>query len=92
LGILRTESDAERVEHSGLADIIRDESSRALIAALQKLSARQRDVLHLVFYQDLTIADAAAVLGVSIGSARIHYERGKARLRQLLGADVNHGT
>ena len=92
LGILRTESDAERVEHSGLADIIRDESSRALIAALKKLSARQRDVLHLVFYQDLTIADAAAVLGVSIGSARIHYERGKARLRQLLGADASNGT
>lgn len=92
LGILCTESDAERVEHSRLAEIIRDERSRELIAALTKLSARQRDVLHLVFYQDLTIVDAAKVLGVSVGSARIHYERGKARLRQILGADANHGA
>jgi RNA polymerase sigma-70 factor (ECF subfamily) len=92
LGILRRESDAERVEHTGLATIIREESSRELIAALSKLSARQRDVLHLVFYQDFTIAAAAEVLGTSVGSARIHYERGKARLRQILGVDASHGT
>jgi DNA-directed RNA polymerase specialized sigma24 family protein len=49
------------------------------------LSPRQREVLHLVFYQDLTIAAAAGVLNISIGSARVHYERGKAQLRRLLG-------
>lgn len=79
------QENGRHVEPTGLAPIIRDETSRELIAALQRLSSRQRDVLHLVFYQGLTIAAAAEVLGVSVGSARAHYERGKARLRQLLG-------
>jgi RNA polymerase sigma factor (sigma-70 family) len=75
------------VQHGGLDPIIRDEESRQLIAALSELSARQREVLHLVFYHDLTIAAAADVIGVSVGSARVHYERGKARLRQILGEE-----
>jgi RNA polymerase sigma-70 factor (ECF subfamily) len=71
--------------NNGLDPILRDETSRQLLDALQRLPQRQREVLHLVFYQDLTIAVAAEVLGISVGSARVHYERGKARLRRLLG-------
>ncbi|HEY4218638.1 MAG TPA: sigma-70 family RNA polymerase sigma factor [Gemmatimonadaceae bacterium] len=69
---------------AGLDLMVQDERSQELIAALNALSARQREVLHLVFYQDLTIAAAADVLGMSVGSARVHYERGKANLRRLL--------
>ncbi len=60
------------------------ESVAQLITALATLTARQRQLLHLVFYQDLTIGEAAGVLGISIGTARTHYERAKARLRERL--------
>ena len=62
----------------------RSESVAGLIAALGTLTVRQRQLVHLVFYQDLTIGEAAGVLGISIGTARTHYERAKARLRELL--------
>lgn len=55
-----------------------------LTNALTRLSPRQQQVLHLVFYQELTIQGAADVLAMPVGTARTHYERGKARLRQLL--------
>ena len=69
-----------------LACVVRDDEARALVRALDRLSARQRDLLHLVFHQDLSIAEAAAALGLRIGTARTHYERGKRRLRVLLEA------
>jgi RNA polymerase sigma-70 factor (ECF subfamily) len=63
----------------------RSSRARELARALARLTERQRSVLHLVFYEDVPIREAAEVLGISLGSARTHYERGKRRLRELLG-------
>jgi RNA polymerase sigma factor (sigma-70 family) len=62
----------------------RAEATEALRCALNGLSRRQRDLLHLVFYQDVTIEEAARILGIAIGTARTHYERGKDLLRRRL--------
>jgi RNA polymerase sigma factor (sigma-70 family) len=51
---------------------------------LQALARRQREVLTLVFGHGLTVEESAATLGISIGSARVHYQRGKARMAVLL--------
>ena len=61
------------------------EAARRVRHCLQMLPGRQRELLHLVFYEELTIEDAAEVAGISVGTARTHYHRGKARLRELLG-------
>jgi RNA polymerase sigma-70 factor (ECF subfamily) len=67
--------------------ILRSVESARVATALGRLSSRQRQVLHLVFYQDMTIEEAATVMGTSVGTARTHYERGKKRLRTMLGPD-----
>lgn len=72
---LDTDPDAA-IDGRTIADRLRN--------ALRVLPTRQRQVLHLVFHEDLTVEAAAGVMRISVGSARTHYARGKARLRDLL--------
>jgi RNA polymerase sigma-70 factor, ECF subfamily len=55
--------------------------------ALEQLAARQREVLDLVFFHGLTIEEAAHVMGVALGTARVHYQRGKRRLLAILAPE-----
>jgi RNA polymerase sigma factor (sigma-70 family) len=69
---------------TALDSLCQDEERRRIERLLAGLSGRQRDVLRLVFCHDLTVEEAATVMGVSLGSARVHYQRGKERLRKAM--------
>lgn len=63
--------------------LVRDE----LLAALDRLSARQRAVVVLRFYDDRSEAETAALLGISPGSVKTHSHRALAQLRTILQED-----
>jgi len=52
----------------------------AVAHCMAHLARRQHEVLHLVFYEDLSLSESALAMGVSVGAARRHYHRGKTNL------------
>jgi RNA polymerase sigma-70 factor (sigma-E family) len=65
-------------------DALAGERRSAVLAALGQLPPRQREVLALRYYLDLSEADIAQALGISQGAVKSHASRGAAALRALL--------
>jgi RNA polymerase sigma factor (sigma-70 family) len=61
-----------------------DPGGVTLSEALARLSARQRAVVHLTYWEDLTPVDVATRLGISEGSVRRHLARARRNLRRHL--------
>ncbi|MDQ1626863.1 MAG: hypothetical protein QOI54_607 [Actinomycetota bacterium] len=73
-------ADAASAEHGALEALER----RAVMETLDQLPRRQREVLVLRYYADLSEAAIAQALGISRGSVKSHASRGLAALRTRL--------
>jgi RNA polymerase sigma-70 factor (sigma-E family) len=62
------------------------ESHDAMVRALGGLPQRQREVLTMRYYLDLSEAEIADALGISAGSVKAHAHRGLAALRHGMEA------
>lgn len=60
----------------------------ALVRALLRLPARQRAVLVLRYFDDLSETDVAAAMDCSVGTVKSQTSRGLARLRELADHDL----
>ena len=60
-----------------------------MFTALRQLSARQRTVVVLRFYEDLPEKAIAEAMGISVGTVKSTLSRGMDRLRVLLGEEVS---
>lgn len=67
-------------EHSAMAHA----EHESMLRALQQLSDKQREVLILRYYSDLSEAEIADTLEISRGAVKTHAHRGLARLRTLV--------
>ncbi len=59
-----------------------------LIEELRRLGPRQRAVLVLRYWEDMTEADTAKMLGCSVGTVKSQAARGLARLRERMGTSA----
>ena len=74
--------DAPSAEHGALLAL----EHASVLGALRSLPARQREVLVLRYYADLSEADIAEAMGISRGAVKSHASRGMSALRSLLEA------
>lgn len=68
---------------------IEAEAASDLRQALADLPAHEREVLLLVAWEQLSVADAARSLGIPAGTARYRLHRARRLLRQAILPDVN---
>jgi len=67
-----------------VTDAVEPAANDEVWRAVRALPARQRDIIELVFCRELTVEQAAAVMGVATGTGRVHYDRAKKALRSRL--------
>jgi RNA polymerase sigma-70 factor (ECF subfamily) len=60
-----------------------------LMGALRQLSPQQRAAIVLHYEADLPVAEIADRMGIAAATVRVHLFRGRARLRDLLGREVD---
>lgn len=80
-----TASMPERASGADALGAVDDRS--VLRAALAELPARQRAVVVLRYYEDLSEEQAAAVLGCAVGTVKSQAAKGLARLRTAIGSE-----
>jgi RNA polymerase sigma-70 factor, ECF subfamily len=97
--VLREEGDALALPEESAAELaarlvtsatspsqrlVRQELRQTLQEALARLGERDREVLALRHLEQLSVAETAAVLGVTPGAAKVRHLRALQRLRDLL--------
>jgi RNA polymerase sigma-70 factor (sigma-E family) len=60
-----------------------------ILAALAELPQRQREVIVLRFYADLSVSETAAAIGASPGTVMSYTSRALTRLRELLAGPID---
>ena len=67
--------------------LLRDEARLVVRAALEQLPARDREILVLIYMEDLSAVEIAAILGMNEGAVRVRHVRALERLRRLMPED-----
>jgi RNA polymerase sigma-70 factor (sigma-E family) len=91
LGVVRRHAEREGAlpPTAGADHTSYDAARRATVLdALRRLPRRQREVLALRYYLDLSEAEVAEVLGISRGAVKSHASRGAAALRADLASTL----
>lgn len=79
--IIISESDYEDVENKDTKELIKE--------TVLSLPAKYKDVVICVYYQDMTIIEAARVLKIAEGTAKSRLSRARAKLKSILEGRIS---
>jgi RNA polymerase sigma-70 factor (ECF subfamily) len=79
-------------ERDPLRRVIEEEAAEAVRHAVGALPPLQREVVVLFEYEDMTLAETAAVCGIDVGTVKSRRHRARGRLRRALAPLLGAGT
>ncbi|MEW6411313.1 MAG: RNA polymerase sigma factor [Candidatus Zixiibacteriota bacterium] len=83
--LIRQQAETLDEQHQVTPEL--DDTCVRLTAALESLAAKQREALTLRFFGDLSIAEVALIMSVSVGAVKVHLARGLKNLHRLMRED-----
>ncbi len=81
--------EGEAIEEHGAEDKPVSTGSTLLESAMARLSERDRSLLTLVYYGELSHSEAGALLGIPEQNVRVYLLRARRRLREILEGREN---
>ena len=79
-------ADAENAE----AGLLRADEAEAMADALLRLPDRERELLRMKYYEELSDREIARLLGINSGSVRTYLTRARRKLGDILKEAENH--
>ena len=74
-------------EESFIEDVLRDEEKRRLHQAINGLKKEYREAVHLVYFENMSVAEAAAVMGKGKRQVENLLYRARKALKETLGSE-----
>ena len=74
-------------EESFIEDVLRDEEKRRLHNAINRLKKEYREAVHLVYFENMSVSDAAAVMGRGKKQVENLLYRARKALKETLGSE-----
>jgi RNA polymerase sigma-70 factor (ECF subfamily) len=79
-------------EKDPLRRVLDEEAAEAVRLAVGALPPLQREVVVLFEYEDMSLAETAAVCGIDVGTVKSRLHRARGRLRRSLAPLLGEGT
>lgn len=69
--------------------VIADDDRQTLLAAIEELPARDREVISYRYFLDLSVSETATSLGIAVGTVKSRLSRALERLEAVLGEPLD---
>lgn len=90
-GGIKEEADAQAAAHEPEECFFRQEARTHLLQAVMSLPERYRDVIHLFYYEDLSVKEIARITGRRDSTVTSQLTRGRELLRKSLKEEYDFG-
>jgi RNA polymerase sigma-70 factor (ECF subfamily) len=68
--------------------LLREERLRVITERIEKLPKKQKAILILRTYQELSYEEIAEIVGGSVGSARVNFHHAIENIKRLMGEEL----